>query len=992
MLLRLEGRLSTGDTTLDTDLSDLDIVTLESGTYLYATTGGQGGLVGYRLQDGQMASEVDRQYFSNGVSGAVSGAVRVTQIDGQMQAVFGGQGGGALLGYSLNTNGTLGGLLRSADLANGTNRISDIVQTSSVATEAVYVADEANGQLTAYMPGSNGTYAPLPGGQVSIGAGAQLETVVVGSVEYLLASDAENNGVDVYRVMSTGGLQQASSMGAEQGLGISTPTALEVVQAFGETWVLLGAAGSHGISLMRMNETGGLEPMDLVLDTLSTRFGGVAALATAQVGDRVLVLAGGADDGLSLFSLLPDGRLVHIQTIEHQTGSGLMNVEAIDMVVIGTEIQVFVTSGLDGGITQFSIPLAALGLTIHNSNAGNNTLNGSGGDDLLISTAGNDTLFGGAGNDILATGIDGGYMHGGAGADRFVVTGGSERVIIADFTSGEDILDLSDLPMLRSTGQLTIVPFSGGARVYHRDQEILLLSSDGATLSAEDIFGPRFDWPDRILILPPEPGLTIVDTSSGNLLEGSERPDTIQGNSGDDTINGGAGNDVIAGGGHNDLLQGEGGHDKLYGGGSHDTLWGGTGRDTLWGGAHDDLMGGGGGADQMRGEDGNDELWGSDGQDTMWGGEGNDSLGGGNDRDTLYGDAGQDLLWGGGGDDWIIGGADGDSLGGYWGNDTLWGGLGDDGIWGGGGDDLGYGEEGNDTYGGLEGHDRFYGGTGNDLGNGNEGNDSLSGEDGHDTLKGEDGFDVLWGGAGNDSMHGGGQNDTLYGGAGNDTLLGAYGADELWAADGDDELRGGEGNDTLGGSDGDDTLWGGEGNDIVWGGSNHDLQYGDAGNDNVGGFYGNDTLFGGNGNDGVWGNVGNDSAEGGAGHDTVGGGRGNDTLRGGTGADQVWGSEGNDFLSGDDGHDTVAGGTGNDTLLGGAGNDTFTFYAQPGNDVIRDFTVGEDQIQILEHNLTYQGLNLEATSAGTVIHLEGGDILLEGVTRASLDADDFLFS
>ncbi len=913
------GQITTGDASLDVGLCDLDIVTLSSGTYLYATTGGQGGLVAYRLQDGQIAREVDRQYFPGWMSGSVSGTVQVTDVDGTLQVVFGGQGGSALLGYNIQSSGGLGSLQQSANLISGTNRISDVSQTGT--GTAVYVADAASGHLTTYMPATGGSYAPLPGGQIDLGGPAELEMVRVGNVDYLLASDGLDNCITAFRVLSTGGLQQTGIMGADQGLGIASPTGLETVQAFGQTWLFIGAAGSHSISVLRMTASGGLEATDLVLDTLNTRFGGVQALATAQVGDRVFLLAGGADDGLSLFTLLPDGRLVHVQTVIHDLGSGLMNVEAIDMEIVGTDIQIFVTSGTDGGITQFAIPLDQLGTTQHNSTAGGQMISGGNGADLLASTSGTDTLFGGAGDDILSTGMDGGEMRGGAGADRFVITGGSERVTISDFTAGEDSLDLSDLPMLRSMEQITFSPFSGGARIIYRDQTIFLLSSNGRPLGVGDVFGSNFDWPDRIQILPLPPGVTISDGANNSQLLGTDRADTISGNLGNDTLEGGAGDDSLMGGSDNDLLRGDEGDDTIAGGSDSDTLSGGNGNDTLDGGSHNDLLQGHAGNDTLNGGTGNDTLLGGNDDDSLMGGTANDDLQGNSGRDTLSGGTGHDTLLGGDGDDSLMGGNNDDLLQGDAGHDTLNGGAHSDTLFGGDGDDtmdggtendLLAGGSGRDVMRGQDGNDEIWGAGGDDEIWGGNGNDTMGGGGEVDTLYGEAGIDVIWGGGGGDWMFGGGDDDAMGGYSGDDTMFGGDGHDGMWGGRGHDLGRGGAGNDTFGGQEDNDQFFGGDGNDLGNGGTGNDDLHGEAGND---------ILNGDAGLDGLWGGDGNDRLDGGAHGDTLGGGNGNDLLIGGDGWDQLWGADGEDDLWGGTGDDMMGGGPGNDTLRGGADND-----------------------------------------------------------------------
>ena len=49
MAMQLVGRIGTGDILLDRDLRDIDIVTGDAGTFLYATTGQNGGISVYKV-------------------------------------------------------------------------------------------------------------------------------------------------------------------------------------------------------------------------------------------------------------------------------------------------------------------------------------------------------------------------------------------------------------------------------------------------------------------------------------------------------------------------------------------------------------------------------------------------------------------------------------------------------------------------------------------------------------------------------------------------------------------------------------------------------------------------------------------------------------------------------------------------------------------------------------------------------------------------------
>ena len=204
---------------------------------------------------------------------------------------------------------------------------------------------------------------------------------------------------------------------------------------------------------------------------------------------------------------------------------------------------------------------------------------------------------------------------------------------------------------------------------------------------------------------------------------------------------------------------------------------------------------------------------------------------------------------------------------------------------------------------------------------------------------------------------------------GNDVLEADDDGDRLDGGDGDDILTGGAGDDILLGREGDDTLRGGAGNDVLEAGA------------------GDDVLDGGEGADDVWGGEGDDILHGGAGDDALEGHGGDDRLYGGVGDDELYGGDGDDYLSG---------GGGNDTLYGGEGADTFAFVAGNGADVVGDFSVADDLIDLSGFaGITGFGdLTITGESDGVVIDLSefgGGTVKLQDVTLADLSADHFVF-
>lgn len=243
----------------------------------------------------------------------------------------------------------------------------------------------------------------------------------------------------------------------------------------------------------------------------------------------------------------------------------------------------------------------------------------------------------------------------------------------------------------------------------------------------------------------------------------------------------------------------------------------------------------------------------------------------------------------------------------------------------------------------------------------------VSGTKADDVLNGTDGKNIINGFLGNDIISAGGNNDIVKGGLGDDQINGGNHSDALYGEQGNDSILGDAGNDIA---------YGGIGDDLLNGGAGHDFLYGGAGKDTLKGGGGNDLLKGANGDDVLGGGGGNDGLYGGAGHDKLLGGEGNDEL---------FGNKGNDTLLGGVGRDTLNGGEGNDNLSGGLGIDTFVFNKNEGDDVIRDFEVGRDII-----NLSGQTYTAVEVDGDAVLELSGGgSVTLLDISIRDINSDWF---
>ncbi|MGR3540511.1 MAG: calcium-binding protein [Hasllibacter sp.] len=751
--------------------------------------------------------------------------------------------------------------------------------------------------------------------------------------DVLITVSAEEDGLTFWRARGDE-VQAYAALGAEEGLGIASPSAIEVVETAGAAFAVLAASGSSSLTVLRLDGAGLPVPADHLIDTPDSRFGGVSALAAAEVDGRAYLLAGGSDGGVTLLAMMPGGRLVTLDAVDAVGGAAIGNVTALEMAEIEGVLRAVVTTQT-GQLLRLDIDLGPIGET----RLGAGTLSGGARDDFLEGGGGDDAIHGGGGDDTIRDGGGADTMRGGAGRDTFILAYDAATDVIADFEAGLDRLDLSEWPLLYGASQMTWTTVQGGIVLTARGESVRILSRDGGALTLEQVLAGGFL--DGFRVLPDVPPHGVVVGPDGPDL-GTPGDDDIQGTYEDDIIAGGAGDDRLAGGDGNDRLLGEDGGDTLLGGGGDDLLIGGNGDDvlldpegsnTLEGGAGDDFLRGGAAGDRLEGGGGADAMHALGGDDRMFGGEGDDRMMGGDGGDLLRGEGGGDLMRGEGGHDRLFGGDGADSLYGDGGDDTLVGEGGDDHLSGGAGDDFVHGGDGDDTVLGGGGDDRLLGGNGNDA---------LLDPAGANTLDGGHGHDFLRGGAQRDVMHGGTGNDALHGLGGNDAMFGGAGADRMNAGPGADLMRGEAGDDLMRGQSGHDRLFGGAGGDSV---------YGDGGDDFL-------------------------TAEG-----------GDDFASGGDGNDFVHGGGGDDVLMGGAGDDRLIGGTGRDTLIGGPGADTFVFGPRSGRDVVTDFG-GIDRIDLSPH--LAGGLSAreivetfaQQTRFGVVLDFGPDELVLHG---ASLD-------
>lgn len=823
-------------------LNDIKIVEGAGGPMLFAATRGDGWLSAYDLGNGPGQASLAQQWrIAPNLLQLETTDLVLRDTGGTQQLFMAGLNSTSLTGVQLDSDGFGSAIDGGVSYSANGRHLGGLSEMELIQDGSTGLAALRNGGLVNISFGAGTT---LNVSNIYQGADMQGErasgitTATHNGQTYAFVTYQGQDTVSMFRQGSDGGMQHINDVGASEGFWVDRPGALTVTSAAdGQLYLVVAGSGSDSLSTFSVSANG-MVPVDHLVDSLNTRFADASHVTSVTIGQQNFVLAAGSDSGVNLFTVLPGGRLQHIDAMPGSVETPLRGITSLDAMATPDGIRLWVSTEAAPYLAEFSVALPNIGITLGASATGS-VLNGSVGDDVLTGASGVDQLNGGFGDDILLDGASTDFLRGDGGRDTFVLVEDGARDVILDFQLGFDRIDLTDFSQTGGLGGMSIISRSWGAEFRIGADILEVRNAAGTSLRAEDFDANNLLTGNRIQTDPalypgsngtprPDPNPGLIDNPSG-IDPKSLAPTWV--NEPGFTLNRAAGDYV--GSNNNDVIYSSGQNDRLFGGGGNDIIWAGGGNDRVNGeggndsidGSHDnDLLLGGAGFDTINGEDGDDTISGDTFADSLIGGNGNDMILGGDGFDQIFGNAGNDRIWAGSSADRIFGGD---------GNDWLSAGsnvgLSVDGV---------FGEAGNDTIFGNAGFDVLNGGDGDDLIDGGHQSDNLYGEDGNDTLLGDQGFDRLFGGRGDDMLYGGDSGDGLFGQEGNDTLWGGEGGDRFFGGQGNDLIDGGTGADTIYADAGFDTIIGGADDDLMFGSFNADeFVFSDNhGNDTIGDF------------------------------------------------------------------------------------------------------------------------------------------------------------
>jgi Ca2+-binding RTX toxin-like protein len=271
-------------------------------------------------------------------------------------------------------------------------------------------------------------------------------------------------------------------------------------------------------------------------DTLVWNNGDASDVMNGDAGNDGVEVNGSPTAG-DVFTMAPNGGRIKFQRTN------------LVPFTLDTDTERFQVNGLGGNDSLATAPgVGALTLLSVDGGAGDDTINGSDGPDLIQGGEGNDVLNGGGGDDRIVGDRGNDTMNGGDGDDTLVWNNGDATDVV-NGDAGRDDVEVNGSP---TAGDVFSVQ-PNGARVRFTRANLVPFSLDIG--SSETMHANGLGGDDSITV--GEVGSFSVTGAGGpgnDTLTGGGSSETFLGGSGNDTINPGGGLDIVSGDDGNDTV------------------------------------------------------------------------------------------------------------------------------------------------------------------------------------------------------------------------------------------------------------------------------------------------------------------------------------------------------------------------------------------------------------------------------------------------------
>ena len=151
--------------------------------------------------------------------------------------------------------------------------------------------------------------------------------------------------------------------------------------ADGRLYAVVAGSGSDSLTTFQISDNR-MVPVDHQIDSRDTRFAHASHVTSVTVGDHSFVLAAGSDSGVNLFTVLPGGRLQHVDAMPGSIETPLRAITSIDAMATPDGIRMWVSTQTAPYLSEFSAAMPNLGVS-----RGSNALPVSGNSSAATSVA-----------------------------------------------------------------------------------------------------------------------------------------------------------------------------------------------------------------------------------------------------------------------------------------------------------------------------------------------------------------------------------------------------------------------------------------------------------------------------------------------------------------------------------------------------------------------------------------------------------------------------
>ncbi|MCH9665048.1 MAG: beta-propeller fold lactonase family protein [Gammaproteobacteria bacterium] len=223
----------------------------------------------------------------------------------------------------------------------------------------LFVAGVTDDGVSVFSVGDNGSLANVDNvadeGDLELDGATSVAVAEVGNSSYLFVTSQMDGGVSVFSVAANGSLANVDNVADNSAPDLDGDRSVTVAEAGGNSYLFVASSLTDNvISVFRVNDDGSLSK-EFERGGFQN-FRGDRSVTVADVDGRsYLFVVGFDDDGVIVFSVAADGDLVEVANVVDEGDLQLLGARSITVVEVSGSSYLFVAGGRDDGASVFSV-------------------------------------------------------------------------------------------------------------------------------------------------------------------------------------------------------------------------------------------------------------------------------------------------------------------------------------------------------------------------------------------------------------------------------------------------------------------------------------------------------------------------------------------------------------------------------------------------------------------------------------------------------------